>query len=476
MKITTTLTLALLLGAASAQSGQLPIPSFATTYSTLAGARGFHFQAPVDFEITGLRVPDEKKIGTQNVAAYVLAAQPLSNVTATPVFFAAGKNSQEILPVSIKVKKGQWFAVLGCAGDAQTQHTSYAGVNSHRASILGNPVTLQRSWTNTNMITMQGQGTFGWSNEPLGRVEVFVKGQDPIGRGQDFGIGTSSTPSGSPFLKLDNFVKTETGTQARGFWFKVPTQMIVLGLRVPNENKQKQQVVGLYRFTQDPGTMSTPTAADLAFYKNNAAADQLIPISPPVIYKKDEWFAVLGACHDGTQMSVSTSATTMRSSVLGNDLTLFPCFSVGSNLLTNSGIGQMAFPPTYSAGRVEVLVAGQSAFPPYYVPELTTLKPPVLGKTAELGLEANIPGTQGGLLFASFKRLPTPLPTPFGTLRIDPNFWATVLVPGGSGQIQMPIPNDKSLWWLHLQFQALTFDATTPTFALSNGTEWILGG
>jgi hypothetical protein len=57
---------------------RLPIPDFSRTYSTMAGSRGLMFQAPVDFEVTGLRVPDEKKTGKQNVAAYVLASQPTS--------------------------------------------------------------------------------------------------------------------------------------------------------------------------------------------------------------------------------------------------------------------------------------------------------------------------------------------------------------------------------------------------------------
>ena len=54
----------LLAGVASAQ---LAIPGFTTT-ETGSTSVGFYFQAPADFEITGLRVPDESGQGKQSVA------------------------------------------------------------------------------------------------------------------------------------------------------------------------------------------------------------------------------------------------------------------------------------------------------------------------------------------------------------------------------------------------------------------------
>jgi len=56
----------LLAGLVTAQ-GQLPIPGFSRIWAASL-TRGFYFQAPVDFTVIGLRVPDESKKGQQFVA------------------------------------------------------------------------------------------------------------------------------------------------------------------------------------------------------------------------------------------------------------------------------------------------------------------------------------------------------------------------------------------------------------------------
>ena len=45
----------------------MPMPAFTRTYTFSYHSRGYWFEAPTDFMITGLRVPDEIGNGHQNI-------------------------------------------------------------------------------------------------------------------------------------------------------------------------------------------------------------------------------------------------------------------------------------------------------------------------------------------------------------------------------------------------------------------------
>ena len=66
-------------------------------------------------------------------------------------------------------------------------------------------------------------------------------------------------------------------------------------------------------------------------------------------------------------------------------------------------------------------------------------------------------------------------PTAFGSLLIKPPFFLTIPVSGGSGSIPVPIPNDKGLNGIILDFQSLDVNLATKTYGMSNGTEWKIG-
>lgn len=87
-------------GLSPAAATQMPLPSFTGTYSDSYGTRGFWFQAPVDFRITGLRVPDETGHGLQNVEVYKLTSPPPAypeGSSAGQVFYKTGVPSGEII-------------------------------------------------------------------------------------------------------------------------------------------------------------------------------------------------------------------------------------------------------------------------------------------------------------------------------------------------------------------------------------------
>lgn len=160
---------------ASAQT-QLPIPAFANTFtSTLT--RGFWFQAPTGFVITGLRVPDESSQGTQTVEVMRLPSTPPAypgTITGTQLFYSTGQPSANIIPVAIPVAPNDFIGILGCCGS--TAANSYATPNGpFVSSIFGNPVTLTRLLTQTNLPTTGGnQPVSQEAAFQIARVEVYI--------------------------------------------------------------------------------------------------------------------------------------------------------------------------------------------------------------------------------------------------------------------------------------------------------------
>ena len=476
----------LLAGLATAQ-GQLPLPSYSSTYSSSAGTRGLYFQAPVDFEVSGLRVPDEQKTGTQNVTVYVMKSVAAGgSQTATPVFTSYGSKSANIIRTSIKVLKGEYLVVLGCAGDASSQKNSY-GAGGYNSNVLGKPITMTRVYTNTNMITQKGAGSFytyaTTSTSSIGRVEIFVKNQSPLPPAADattFGAKSANKGTPLPYLPIDDFSRTySSSSQIRGFWFKSPTKFLVTGFRVPNEAKVGQQVVAFYTFASDPGTSQVPTASDLKFFTATPAkADQLIQLKTPIAVNKDEWVAVLGAAYDTTPSTPtyenSYSATSMDMQVLGQSFTAQRL--TAGNVISTQGLGSLGFASSGNCARVEIHVAGQTGFPKVVAPDLSTTAQPITGTTAKLDMVANIDKTSVGVVFGSSMQLPGPVKTPFGSLLISPAVWGSFVVPTGTGELSLPIPQAKNLFGIKLVFQGLTIAPSTSTYGMTNGVEWTIGG
>ena len=480
MQFSKTMFAALLLSGFAVSQGQMPIPNYSYTYSSSSGTRGFYFQAPVSFTITGLRVPDEKKFGKQNVGVYVLATKPGSNVTATPVFFSAGQSSAKILPTNISIAKGKWVVILGNAGDATIQHNSYGNVTApgYSSNILGQKTLLNRVWTNTNFITAQGKGAFNASTGPMGRVEVYIKGQKPLGTATAFGKGSANKKIGSPFPVPPAYQRTYGDSRGypRGFYFTAPTTFLVTGLRVPNESKHKFQTVALYKMAKVPPAYPQSVAGTPVFFTKGVAAGTIIKLSKPVVYKANDVLVVLGSNYDANSNTLysSYSAGPGTSYVLGKKVTMRRIIMQAS-LLSNSGKGPIATNGAFNIGRVEVMIAGQSNFPPFKVPSLAASGDrPGFGLKPSLDFDSGFKAL-GGMLFASPLKLPTAVPTPYGNLLIVPNFFLIAPIPGGKGTLTFPLPNDPKLNGAKVEFQGFGFDPVQNTFGLSNGIEWVIG-
>jgi len=184
--LTASLIVFLLAGLVGAQA-MMPIPAFSSTFSSATLTRGFFFQAPIDFTIVGLRVPDESKHGKQNVAVYKMASQPPtypSTGTGGLQFFKAGEPSANIIPCQVGFKKGDWVGVLGACGDASTMRNSYGPTGTYKSSVLGTPVNIDRFGTQTNIVATNGTGAYwGIVNSIVCRVEVYLASTSLVGSG-----------------------------------------------------------------------------------------------------------------------------------------------------------------------------------------------------------------------------------------------------------------------------------------------------
>lgn len=205
------ISLGLLTSLTSVATAQIALPKYASTYSYSGHTRGFYFQAPANFVVTHLQVPDEKNHGKQMAALYRLTAAPPTTIPTandTPIFFKAQVPSNQLIPVVPPViyKKGEWVVVLGSCGAAspQASNNSYAASGDFKSSVLGLPITLVRAGMQLNLEAVSGKGPI-WGNPggPVNRVRVFVVGH---GKSELYGTGTGlgSIPAGS-LVRSDPF-------------------------------------------------------------------------------------------------------------------------------------------------------------------------------------------------------------------------------------------------------------------------------
>jgi len=184
------------LGLAGLLSAQITLPRYTSSFSVSTATRGFFFQTPVAIVVTGLKVPNEKKHALQNVELYKLAGPPPAySATAQggQVFLRVGAPSDTVIPVvpPALYQAGDWVGVLGGCGDASVMHSSY-GQGNFQTTVLGQPITLQRLLTQTNLATSGGNQPYSTeSGGSIARVEVYVVGQaSGIPYGAGAGLGT----------------------------------------------------------------------------------------------------------------------------------------------------------------------------------------------------------------------------------------------------------------------------------------------
>ncbi|MFC2100635.1 GEVED domain-containing protein [Bacteroidota bacterium] len=120
--------------------------TYSSTYTAVNGLRGYHFQAPVDFVITGLRVPTNVGTDPQSVEVLQFANAPTGSTDPhTVLFHAAMVPGSGYIPCNIPILAGDYISINGSRG-VGTHNNNYAP--SANISIYGVSVAVDRSWSN----------------------------------------------------------------------------------------------------------------------------------------------------------------------------------------------------------------------------------------------------------------------------------------------------------------------------------------
>ncbi|MBN2490128.1 MAG: hypothetical protein JXQ29_04695 [Planctomycetes bacterium] len=343
MRIAAVLVTVLLLAGLAAAQAMVPIPAFGTTYSA-SMTRGLYCQAPVDFTVVGLRVPDEANHGLQNVCLYKHTSAPpayTGTVPLTPRFSAFGAPSATILPCAVPFRKGDWMMVIGACGDASGLKNSYATPpGAFATSIFGAATTLYRCGIQSNIITTPPPHPV-WSENSgqISRVEVYVvPGYYPGYR-----------------IPLPAFSRTYSSTQTRGFYCQAPLPFAVVGVRVPDESNHGLQNVCLYKDASAPPAFSSTVLLTPQFSKFGEPSANIIPCLVP--YNLGEWMIALGACGDASGLKNSYGpAGCFVSSILGAPTTLCRA-GVQANIVTATPPHAIWSENAFEVSRVEVFVS-----------------------------------------------------------------------------------------------------------------------
>ncbi len=151
--------------------GQLVLPSEGSSYT--GNVRGYYFSAPVDFVITGLRVPTTSSSGPQNVAIlkFTNGAPPLWSST-TNDFIELGYwpnyTTTDTILVNIPVFAGDIIGIYGNRNDIN----SYAPA-PYTTTIGGISTTLTRSGMQLPLSSNPMQNVFSESGSSISRVDMF---------------------------------------------------------------------------------------------------------------------------------------------------------------------------------------------------------------------------------------------------------------------------------------------------------------
>ena len=152
----------------------MELPSQTSVYSE--DVRGYYFQAPTNFTITGLRVPTDASTQCQNIAVVRFNSGPPPIYTSYTNDFAQlhvtiCEEGDQIIDVNIPVSQNQYIGVYGCRGSSCV--TSYG--NFGTIDFNGNNINLIRSGMQFNLNSEGGMMKNIWreSTGSIGRVELY---------------------------------------------------------------------------------------------------------------------------------------------------------------------------------------------------------------------------------------------------------------------------------------------------------------
>ncbi|MFY9341760.1 MAG: hypothetical protein WAT39_04685 [Planctomycetota bacterium] len=161
---------------------QITLPAFVSTY-TAPQTRGFWFQAPTTFVVTGLQAPNEAGQPFQALEFIDLGLAPPpaypATVVGTQLHYSNNTAGGSIVPTSIVCVAGNYYGVLGASMasvGSTTMYNSYDSVGAYAGNILGIPTTLTRFGTQFGIGGSGGNPCWSEVGGTLCRVNVFVSG------------------------------------------------------------------------------------------------------------------------------------------------------------------------------------------------------------------------------------------------------------------------------------------------------------
>ncbi|MEW6252123.1 MAG: hypothetical protein AB1716_15905 [Planctomycetota bacterium] len=185
-------TLVLLFGMAAAAIAEesLALPGYGRTYSSTSGVRGYWFQAPTNFVMTGFRVPNEGGHAEQTleVVRFNGNTPPPAYPNTTNDFVslyrqvrqAAGAILRPATPIAVAA--GEVIGIYGGCGDAgsNTLYMSYGTPpGPFGSAIFGQPTTLTRSGMQYNLINEPMHNIWQEAAYEVSRVEMYYDIPEP---------------------------------------------------------------------------------------------------------------------------------------------------------------------------------------------------------------------------------------------------------------------------------------------------------
>jgi hypothetical protein len=150
----------------------MPLPAQAGTYS--GNIRGYYFTAPVDFVISGVRVPTDADPGAQTIELLRFTAggppeYPGLTNSFTSLGYWNGVNSTSVINTNIQVYAGDIIGVYGWRGTTD----SYSAGGSFVSDIAGNPVTLERTGMQYDLNAQQMFDVWSETGGSISRTELY---------------------------------------------------------------------------------------------------------------------------------------------------------------------------------------------------------------------------------------------------------------------------------------------------------------
>jgi len=192
------------------------LPAHMSSYT--GNVRGYYFVAPIDFLITGLRVPTDASTEAQNIAILRFNTAPpeWSGITSDfeELGYWANYSLTDTINVSIPIYKGDTIGIYG----NRNNNSSYAAGGPTTTNIGDTPVTLIRSGMQAYLDSEPMHDVWSEADGNISRVEFFYD-LNPISEKQNINVAIGHSSSsiiteiacGDSYTAPDGNIYTEPG-------------------------------------------------------------------------------------------------------------------------------------------------------------------------------------------------------------------------------------------------------------------------